>query len=546
MVAAGCSREPGPGAHWLLLPSSGPGEEHGCSTCYVAACIPTFGYARTLSATCGERYLRCSQILGCTWPIAMPGAQAAGAAVRKCTGLRQSEGKLNPCERERERESGQRCAMQFRDEFMPSGSEDGSADEFGSGGETFEDMLELEDCEGAGGDDDDEVQLVLPGGDEEVQFVPPGGSVPAPAPAAARRQAPARRQPPAKRAAMAGATALEGTSDIVRSRTLQRLTSNPKPPEPAAMEMLCIFGKPLKYPVPVHPVKIDSQGNRWFILNEHQTWLRRACAREGTTHYEVHFQAAVTALRENLQDLILEERKKESAAGQQDNIRKDLGISDSDEEPLRPRKRGKSSKAPKPGEQFSKKNRLEIPFCGGTLGVLNQLRPCCVECTAPAVSAILKACKQKADEHAAAPPKLSAAAASKKARKEKQEAPSAPTPAEATAAPAGASVSQAGSSDSKVYSMQSLSCGIAGKVTWQPSAQAWAVHYKAGNGKRAVQRVYAKGRVQQGFFGLQKSEPNSERIAALREVAFRQACELWNELDTTKVARIDLEDSGAL
>ena len=137
-------------------------------------------------------------------------------------------------------------------------------------------------------------------------------------------------------------------------------------------------------------------------------------------------------------------------------------------------------------------------FRGVAVRVLNQQRPLYVECTAQAVNAILAACKEKAEEHAAAPPKLSAAAARKRAKQKDQQASGAPAPGGGTPATA----QPAGAFDPQPFSMGTLSAGIPSKVTWQPAASSWAVHYKD-NGKTVVTRVRVKagGAPKKSIFG---------------------------------------------
>ena len=96
-------------------------------------------------------------------------------------------------------------------------------------------------------------------------------------------------------------------------------------------------------------------------------------------------------------------------------------------------------------------------------------------------------------------------------------------------------------SDPKAFSMANLSAGIPTKVTWQPSVRSWAVHYKDG-GKASVKRVP----VRVPETSMLRGKQSSGNMGALREQAFREACQQWNELDTTKRPRIDLEDLDAL
>ena len=206
--------------------------------------------------------------------------------------------------------------MAFKDDFIPDGSDDDLSCSFDE--DTMNDALLMQPGaeEAADGDSD------------EVQFMPAGGV----APESARTSA-AYSAASSAGAAPACPQKKKRATDIRRcaQRKLIRLTSNPVPESVVAKDLLCLVGYPLKHPVPVHPVKLSSNGKQWIVVNEHQYWLRRACA--GRTHYEMHFQAAVTWLRGELQKLISEARKKFTAEGQQGSIRRSLGISDSESEP---------------------------------------------------------------------------------------------------------------------------------------------------------------------------------------------------------------------
>ena len=412
--------------------------------------------------------------------------------------------------------------MAFRDDFVPSDGEvvsDSAAESFGH---------LLEPPVGGGGSDSD------------IEFVPPGGAAPAsssagPAassagalPALGKQKKCKAGKPNAAAAAGAAAKhALEGEVGTGALRKLVRLASNPKPDSAIAKHVLCITGHPLKFPVPVHPVKVDGRGKQWILLNEHQNWLRRACANTGTTHYEVRFQAAVTALREEFYQLITEARKMETTEGQQGAIRKTLGLSDSEDEPS---SRNASRKPP------PTRTDIQVNFRGVKVLVLNQHRPLAIECTESAITAVLRACKEKATEHVAASPKPSASAAATGAKQTCQQEPSAPAPAGGTPAPAQPAVP----SDPRAFSMSGLSAGIPSKVTWQPSASCWAVHYKDGS-KTAVKRVRAKSpKKSSKKFSFNRAKSD----CALREETFREACRLWKELDTSKRPRIDLDDAG--
>ena len=194
------------------------------------------------------------------------------------------------------------------------------------------------------------------------------------------------------------------------------------------------------------------------------------------------------------------------------------------------------------------KTELEVEYRGVRLRVLNQHRPLCVEYSAPAINVVVAACKEKAEEHAAARGLSSATVATKARTKHLQrpkaapeQATAAPAPAEATTAPS----QPAGASHPDAFSMRSLSPGIPAKVTWQPSVASWAVHYKEGS-KSQVQRVRVKrpDSPNKSVFGAKQPKLDAAQMASLREEAFRDACRLWNELDTTKRPRIDLGESS--
>ena len=164
----------------------------------------------------------------------------------------------------------QRGAMQFHDDFVPSGDEEvfGSDEENGMG------LL-------LGGESGDEVEFVPPGG----VMPAPGGVMPAPTSASAASSATeALAAPQRNKRKQAGQATEAAHAEKDSGRKLVRLASNPKPQSPVVQQMLCITGGQLKHPVPVCPVKVDSKGNQWVVVNEHQSWLRRPCASAGTTH----------------------------------------------------------------------------------------------------------------------------------------------------------------------------------------------------------------------------------------------------------------------
>ena len=95
--------------------------------------------------------------------------------------------------------------------------------------------------------------------------------------------------------------------------------------------------------------------------------------------------------------------------------------------------------------------------------------------------------------------------------------------------------------------MGSLSAGIPSKVTWQPSAMCWAVHFKDKGGKTQITRVRVKSTAspKKSLFGAAQRKSSSAQLASLREEAFLEACRQWNKLDTSKRPRIEL-DAGAV
>ena len=214
-------------------------------------------------------------------------------------------------------------------------------------------------------------------------------------------------------------------------------------------------------------------------------------------------------------------------------IRESLNLSDSEDEAGSRRTTRKQEDA---------QTDCQVTVEGVSVRVLNQLRPVCLECTAPAVSAIVAACKRLTEEHAAAPaapPKKK----NKKCLKEAGQEKEAPDDEQAPAAPR---AQPAKSSGAKAYSMGSLSAGIPSKVTWQPSALCWAVHFKEKCGKTKVTTVPALSPASppKSLFGAAQRKNNSAQLASLREAAFLEACRKWNELDTSKRPRIELEEGA--
>ena len=420
--------------------------------------------------------------------------------------------------------------MVFHDDFLPSDS-----------AEEAEEAAQVEEMLALPSDSGDEPEIVPGGGvapgpaasgssakfgAEQLAIAPPGALRPAATPDAKRKQG------------KGAAAAAEGESGSRPPRKTARLLSETKPDAPEARTFLCVVGKPLKQPMAVHPIKIDCAGKRWFLVNEHQYWLRRACSTHGTMHYEVLFQAAVTAARSKISTMIESSRKSDSAGAQQDQMRNALDLSDSEGEGSKrtPKKRGQTSSAA---------SEIAVSFHGRKIAALNQLRPICLECTPEAVSTIIEFCREnimvqgaiskkvRVQEARTAAAKIGAAAAAESGAAPKQSAAPSATPSTCTG------------DASQAFSMGGLSVGIPTKVTWQPAVQSWAVHWKGPDKKPQVTRVHAKkdiGASQQSLFGGSKAkEAKDAQFRESREKALREACRLWNELDKSTRPRIELD-----
>ena len=159
--------------------------------------------------------------------------------------------------------------------------------------------------------------------------------------------------------------------------------SDNKPSSPQAMNMLCVWGKPVKHPVVVQPVQTDANGKKWIVLNEHLHWLRRACAPEGSTHYRELFQSAISELRRVLRMQL--EKKHDAAGAEQSKLREDLGLDvDGDEAPpVNGKRRG-----------VAQEPEISVVLNGTPFMVKTRIRPITVECTTIAVDARIAFCTQ--------------------------------------------------------------------------------------------------------------------------------------------------------
>ena len=297
-----------------------------------------------------------------------------------------------------------------------------------------------------------------------------------------------------------------------RKRLLRRVASDPKPPQVDVRDMLCVWGKPLKAPVVVHPV-LHDQGKSWVCLDHHLSWLRRACSKEGQTHYKTMFSACIATLRK-------EAREKLEAALTPDirkSLRKTLELGSDDE---KEESQASSSKGrPKKSKAALTPGSVEVELCGMRMTMRTTRRPLRIHATKESIMAVVKWLR----EHLA-----SAQATQKRVAK--------------AACP----------QDS--FSMPENTCPqIQGKVTWHTCDDSWCIHYKDENKKTQVKKFRVKiNTAKKGFLarigGLSPASSSGDvapasgksewQTAKLNQ--YRLAIAAWNELDKSTRDKIPL------
>lgn len=302
-----------------------------------------------------------------------------------------------------------------------------------------------------------------------------------------------------------------------KARTLARLASNPTPTSVVCKAMLCLHGRPLKQPLAVHPVKRDLAGRSWVLVNEHQVWLRRACALQGSSHYEHAFQSAVSALRKELVSRLAESRVAGQSAEEQKKLRTQLAMVESDDD------EGVSGQGRRSTPRVAKKDTrasVEIELHGTRLQMLNCPRPVVVDASPASIMAVIAFCQ----EHCRAGEILLR-------RDKKQQATNQGAGVTKTAGPPQQEYASQGATETQDagprFQMSAADCApLPGKVTWHPSVGAWAVHYRTEAGKTLVSRIPVKQQDSGGSF------------ADARRSAYLVACRLWDEKDVSKRERI--------
>ena len=278
-----------------------------------------------------------------------------------------------------------------------------------------------------------------------------------------------------------------------RKRKLKKCVSETRPVEVEATSMVCVWGGHMKRPVVVEPVWIES-GTTWMSPSEHWLWLRRSCCDKGMTFYKQKFQNALSALRLELKQQ-LNAHNTPDPAGQ---LRATLNL-DSDDE----------AKAACPQRRLATRTGIVTVKLGDTvIKMQNKPRPLAMECTESSVIAVMKFCRLHIRSDQASAKQDRAVA------KVKQGKPSFAMPAEDCPA-------------------------IVGKVTWQPSHQAWCIHGKSDTGEVFTNRVkVVESGSSSGF--LKKSVPTKEAFLSLRRKRYIDAMNSWNELDRSSRPRIDV------
>ena len=280
--------------------------------------------------------------------------------------------------------------------------------------------------------------------------------------------------------------------------------SEARPPTVCVESMLCVWGKPLKHPVPVHPLRIDDTGVKWIALSEHLLWLRRVCASEGSTHYEELFQSAVSSLRKDLKFAV--EHGRAPGAAEQGKVRALLELDDDDQDPehCKPAKRRKTTRAP----------TTTATVDGVQVTMKNSARPLLMECTAQSVAALMSFCQKHVRQGQAT-------------LKKDQGRPSA-TPGAASAS----------------WELPHTECpAIQGKVTWHPSVGSWAVHFKDASGKQQIHRLKVPASFDEGIVRAVNQADSSlhtrrDHYHVARLDAYHAAIKKWNSEDKSTRDRI--------
>jgi len=290
------------------------------------------------------------------------------------------------------------------------------------------------------------------------------------------------------------------TGDFAK-RSLRRHRSDGKAPgEPAALEMVCIWGGggARSIPVVVFPFFI-SGGKKWVMLNEKAVWLRRAVgpkiSRKSPMLHDQYYNA-LADLRKHIAAEI-----DQTVGGVAADVCKELGVSTEEIESAGPAKK----------KRRINDDEIPVKLEGHKILVSTCKRPALVELTKTAMNAVISYCR----EHVRGNRESSARTPKKEA-----EAPEAP------------------SSEKPKFKMPTPECPpLDGKVTWQPSVESWAVHYKDAAKKRQVARIKAAADGPQSCALLGGSSPRNQFTEKRRE-AYIAAIVYWNQYDKSTRERI--------
>ena len=314
-----------------------------------------------------------------------------------------------------------------------------------------------------------------------------------------------------------------GSGEDVRSNlALMGLAPWAPPVGVEVKRLLCVVGGTIKVPVVVRPHS-DRAGKEWIIVNEHLPWLRRALGASGSTHWNEALQSAVSAMRAELRSKLVDARQSTSAAGQQRQLRAQLQLDDAEEPKAKSARRAKGDKAT---------NILTVTFEGVEMQMMNSARPLAVSASPESLDAMVRFCRAHITKGAFQ------LKGHKRQKPAEEAVVSTPLPADAVpTAPAAA------------FQMPSGSCPAQlGKITWHPSATAWAAHWKDSNGQRMVTRftVKAEGTPVHGLLRRASGQGDErENFADKRQRRYEEAVTFWNENDKSKRERIAMPDTSS-
>ena len=216
-------------------------------------------------------------------------------------------------------------------------------------------------------------------------------------------------------------------------------------------------------------------------------WLRKACSKKGQAHYDLVFQSAINELRRTLKVQIEKSRSVESK--EQIRMRETLCLSDDEGAP--PTKRGRHSPA----------DTVTVSLDGVGICMKTLTRPLMIQATVAVANALIAYCVSHIESGVIALKKDS-------------------------------------SSTSTVTTLFQMLLPsrepVHGRVTWHPSCQAWAVHYKDAAGSHLTKRF----KMETVRTLISSASTVKEHFKCAQEAEYAKAIEFWNSDDKSTRDRI--------